>query len=56
MTTLSNERAGVARLHLSLANRLDDLLADPRAQEGWRTRCCGSAWPACTSGSAACAT
>jgi len=34
MTTLSFERAGVARLHLSLANRLDDLLADPRAQEG----------------------
>jgi alkylation response protein AidB-like acyl-CoA dehydrogenase len=30
MTTLSFERAGVARLHLSLANRLDDLLADPR--------------------------
>ena len=34
MTTLSNERAGVARLHLSLANRLDDLLADPRARQG----------------------
>ena len=34
MTTLSNERAGVARLHLSLANRLDDLLADPRARAG----------------------
>ena len=34
MTTLSNERAGVARLHLSLANRLDDLLADPRARTG----------------------
>ena len=34
MTTLSNERAGVARLHLSLANRLDDLLTDPRAREG----------------------
>jgi alkylation response protein AidB-like acyl-CoA dehydrogenase len=30
MTTLSYERAGVARLHLSLARRLDDLLADPR--------------------------
>ena len=36
MTTLSYERAGVARLHLSLANRLDELLADPRAQEGLR--------------------
>jgi alkylation response protein AidB-like acyl-CoA dehydrogenase len=36
MTTLSFERAGVARLHLSLANRLDELLADPRAQEGLR--------------------
>jgi alkylation response protein AidB-like acyl-CoA dehydrogenase len=36
MTTLSHERAGVARLHLSLANRLDDLLADPRAREGLR--------------------
>jgi alkylation response protein AidB-like acyl-CoA dehydrogenase len=32
MTTLSFERAGVARLHLSLANRLDELLADPRAK------------------------
>ena len=36
MTTLSFERAGVARLHLSLANRLDELLADPRAQAGLR--------------------
>jgi alkylation response protein AidB-like acyl-CoA dehydrogenase len=36
MTTLSFERAGVARLHLSLANRLDELLADPRAEEGRR--------------------
>jgi alkylation response protein AidB-like acyl-CoA dehydrogenase len=36
MTTLSHERAGVARLHLSLANRLDDLLADERAREGLR--------------------
>ena len=34
MTTLSHERAGVARLHLSLARRLDDLLADPRARPG----------------------
>ncbi len=34
MTTLSFERAGVARLHLSLARRLDDLLADPRAAAG----------------------
>jgi hypothetical protein len=34
MTTLSYERAGVARLHLSLARRLDDLLSDPRAVEG----------------------
>ena len=34
MTTLSFERAGVARLHLSLARRLDDLLADPRAAVG----------------------
>jgi hypothetical protein len=34
MTTLSFERAGVARLHLSLARRLDDLLADPRADAG----------------------
>ena len=34
MTTLSFERAGVARLHLSLANRLDELLADPRAKAG----------------------
>ena len=36
MTTLSHERAGVARLHLSLARRLDDLLADPRARPGRR--------------------
>jgi alkylation response protein AidB-like acyl-CoA dehydrogenase len=36
MTTLSFERAGVARLHLSLANRLDELLADPRAKKGLR--------------------
>ena len=36
MTTLSFERAGVARLHLSLARRLDDLLADPRARGGRR--------------------
>jgi alkylation response protein AidB-like acyl-CoA dehydrogenase len=36
MTTLSFERAGVARLHLSLSNRLDDLLADPRARRGLR--------------------
>ena len=36
MTTLGHERAGVARLHLSLASRLDDLLADPRAAEGRR--------------------
>jgi len=28
-TTLSFERAGVARLHLALANKLADLLADP---------------------------
>jgi alkylation response protein AidB-like acyl-CoA dehydrogenase len=34
MTTLSYERAGVARLHLSLARRLSDLLADPRTQAG----------------------
>jgi alkylation response protein AidB-like acyl-CoA dehydrogenase len=34
MTTLSYERAGVARLHLSLARRLDDLLADPRTDTG----------------------
>ncbi len=36
ITTLSHERAGVARLHLSLARRLDDLLADPRARTGRR--------------------
>ncbi len=36
MTTLSHERAGVARLHLGLANKLDDLLADPRAAAGLR--------------------
>jgi len=31
MTTLRFERAGVARLHLMLATKLEDLLADPRA-------------------------
>ena len=31
MTTLSFERAGVARLHLSLSRKLDQLLADPDA-------------------------
>jgi len=36
MTTLGHERAGVARLHLSLARRLDDLLDDTRAAEGRR--------------------
>ena len=36
MTTLSFERAGVARLHLSLSNRLEDLLIDPRARDGLR--------------------
>jgi alkylation response protein AidB-like acyl-CoA dehydrogenase len=32
MTTLSHERAGVARLHLSLASRFDELLAQARAR------------------------
>jgi alkylation response protein AidB-like acyl-CoA dehydrogenase len=32
MTTLSHERAGVARLHLSLSNRLDKLLADAKGR------------------------
>ena len=36
MTTLSHERAGVARLHLGLSNRIDDLLADPRARAALR--------------------
>ena len=36
MTTLSYERAGVARLHLGLANKLDELMADPRAGESFR--------------------
>jgi len=31
MTTLSFERAGVAKLHLGLSRKLDRLLADPRA-------------------------
>ena len=31
MTTLSFERAGVAKLHLGLSKKLDRLLADPRA-------------------------
>jgi alkylation response protein AidB-like acyl-CoA dehydrogenase len=32
MTTLSHERAGVARLHLGMAKRLDSLLAEPGAR------------------------
>ena len=36
MTTLSFERAGVARLHLGLSRRLDDLLAEPGAVEALR--------------------
>jgi alkylation response protein AidB-like acyl-CoA dehydrogenase len=32
MNTLSHERAGVARLHLALRNKLDALLAEPAAQ------------------------
>ena len=36
MTTLNFERAGVARLYFPLANRLDELPADPRAKEGRR--------------------
>jgi alkylation response protein AidB-like acyl-CoA dehydrogenase len=31
MTTLSHERAGVARLHLAMSSRLRSLLAEPRA-------------------------
>ena len=32
MTTLSHERAGVARLHLSLSDRLDKLMADAKGR------------------------
>ncbi len=38
MTTLSFERAGVARLHLSLSNKLADLLADPRVRDALADR------------------
>jgi hypothetical protein len=38
MTTLRFERAGVARLHLVLSNKLADLLADPRAKAALRDR------------------
>lgn len=38
MTTLSFERAGVARLHLMLRNKLDDLLATPEAAEALADR------------------
>ncbi len=37
-TTLSFERAGVARLHLMLSNKLHDLLADPRADQALTDR------------------
>ena len=33
MTTLSFERAGVARLHLGMSRKLEDLLAEPGAEE-----------------------
>lgn len=36
MTTLSHERAGVARLHLSLGRKLDALLAEPEAAAALR--------------------
>jgi alkylation response protein AidB-like acyl-CoA dehydrogenase len=36
MTTLSHERAGVARLHLALSRRLAELSADPQARAGLR--------------------
>ncbi len=36
MTTLSFERAGVARLHLGLSRKLDRLLSDPGAAESLR--------------------
>jgi alkylation response protein AidB-like acyl-CoA dehydrogenase len=38
MTTLSHERAGVARLHLDLARRLDQLLAEPAVAAALRDR------------------
>jgi alkylation response protein AidB-like acyl-CoA dehydrogenase len=45
MTTLSHERAGVARLHLGLRKKLDRLIADARATGAledplWRDRIC----------------
>ena len=55
MTTLSYERAGVARLHLGLANKLDDLLADPRAGAGCAIPGYESASPVSTPTSRACA-
>ena len=36
MTTLSFERAGVARLHLGLSRKLEELLAEPAAAEALR--------------------
>ena len=38
MTTLSFERAGVARLHLTLSNKLADLLDDPRVRRALTDR------------------
>ena len=56
MTTLSFERAGVARLHLGLSRRLDDLLAEPGAVEALRDPVdSGIASHGCTATSPACA-
>ena len=38
MTTLSHERAGVARFHLVLRSKLDALLAEPAARAALRDR------------------
>ena len=55
MTTLSFERAGVARLHLGLSKKLDHLLAEPgAARAAERSRASGTGWPASTPTSPAC--
>ena len=56
MTTLSFERAGVARLHLGLSRKLDHLLADPgRRRCAVRPAASATGWPASTPTSPACA-
>ena len=54
MATLSHERAGVARLHLSLARASTSCWPRPGAARRSPTRWCATGWPPSTAGSPAC--